>query len=879
MKSFKSYFSPEKKDKEEKGGKEKSARISDPLQPASSFQDIYEHGKGTDTPSSRGSWNPLGDGRRISVQDMAAIRADVSASWLHTKQQRLAWTTNLPGEGVVIKQTRDAWTSSPSELSTIRGGLYDAVTKLNVRVAMTVTTHVIRVFLQQEEQQHSIHLDNGLALQVIPTIAHLPYCQKHHSAAFIQDTASLVVWDDNPSAVLSRAAKIERQLIALISSHIDKDALKRQTVIVTETEKAIELGEEGQVVEKPRRVALIHAVLSGLTLILLMAAIGAGWRQVAVETGIDQKWIRLAFVAVVPFQMWLGLFFMQSVVICIAQLVGPVGQSVANSKFYSGAAPARHGWPLPHVTVQCPVFKEGLNAVITPTVRSIKAAIATYEMQGGTANIFINDDGLQLISAREAELRRDYYEENNIGWVARPRDSPEFVRPGRFKKASNLNYALAVSNRIEEKLATIKRLSNWNEEDESEAYAMSLKAVIDEDEGRTWAEGNVRIGDYILLIDSDTRVPADCFMAAVQEMEQSPEVAIIQFPSGVLNVTNTFFENGISFFTSLVYTVISYIVACGDIPPFVGHNALLRWSAIQEVALASESDPKVDKYWSENTVSEDFEMALRLQTAGYQMRLAAYKGTEFKEGVSLTVYDELARWKKYAYGCSELLFHPLRHWFTRGPFTPLFRKFMSSSIPLPSKLGIMAYIGTYYAIGSAWLLITANYFLVGWYTDVLDHYYINSFEIIFSIIIVFSGVSNISLAVLRYRTMEKGLISSLFENFKWVILLFIFFGGISMHVSEALLSHLFSINVHWGSTAKELEDTTFFIEVAKLIRRFKVMFGYCIVMIAAMIYLARFAPIFWRIDSLIAILPLSSLIFTHIMLPIALNPSLMLFTW
>ena len=55
------------------------------------------------------------------------------------------------------------------------------------------------------------------------------------------------------------------------------------------------------------------------------------------------------------------------------------------------------GSTLPHVTIQCPVYKEGLWAVIDPTVKSIKAAMSTYEMQGGTCNIFINDDGMQLI--------------------------------------------------------------------------------------------------------------------------------------------------------------------------------------------------------------------------------------------------------------------------------------------------------------------------------------------------------------------------------------------------------------------------------------------------------------------------------------------------
>jgi hypothetical protein len=77
-------------------------------------------------------------------------------------------------------------------------------------------------------------------------------------------------------------------------------------------------------------------------------------------------------------------------------------------------------------------------------------------------------------------------------------------------------------------------------------------------------------------------------------------------------------------------------------------------------------------------------MALRLQCFGYKIRLGAYHGDGFKEGVSLTVYDELARWEKYAYGCNELLFHPVRFWFVRGPFTPLLKKFLWSNMPIVS---------------------------------------------------------------------------------------------------------------------------------------------------------------------------------------------------
>jgi hypothetical protein len=153
-------------------------------------------------------------------------------------------------------------------------------------------------------------------------------------------------------------------------------------------------------------------------------------------------------------------------------------------------------------------------------------------------------------------------------------------------------------------------------------------------------------------------------------------------------------------------------------------------------------------------------MALRLQCFGDRLRLGAYHGDGFREGVSLTVYDELARWEKYAYGCNELLFHPLRFWILRGPFTPLFKKFIGSNMAIGAKLTILAYIGTYYAIGAAWVMTLANYFISGWFVGHVDKFYIGSFQVYFSIIAVFTVLGNVALAVLRYRTSEKALLPS-----------------------------------------------------------------------------------------------------------------------
>src|SRR5580700_6226044 len=104
-----------------------------------------------------------------------------------------------------------------------------------------------------------------------------------------------------------------------------------------------------------------------------------------------------------------------------------------NSKYFSAkCSPRLQNRALPHITIQCPVYKEGLGPVIAPTVKSIKQAISTYELQGGSANMFINDDGLQIIPEEERRQRIEFYADHSIGWVARPKHGENgFVRKGK----------------------------------------------------------------------------------------------------------------------------------------------------------------------------------------------------------------------------------------------------------------------------------------------------------------------------------------------------------------------------------------------------------------------------------------------------------------
>ena len=202
---------------------------------------------------------------------------------------------------------------------------------------------------------------------------------------------------------------------------------------------------------------------------------------------------------------------------------------------------------------------------------SIKKAMQTYARQGGTSSIFVHDDGLQLISEADRQQRILFYAENGIGWVARPKhDSSEggFDRRGRFKKASNMNYGLALSLKMEEYIVKLEleraekasvsdsaASDKGGEEIEEEALRLAVEEIFEESgqRFRPWAHNAkaIRMGEIILIVDSDTIVPEvrpshfspisrlgaddlpqDCFRDAARELAECPEVAIIQHESG-----------------------------------------------------------------------------------------------------------------------------------------------------------------------------------------------------------------------------------------------------------------------------------------------------------------------------------------------------------
>ncbi|QSZ28760.1 hypothetical protein DSL72_003265 [Monilinia vaccinii-corymbosi] len=835
-------------------------------------------------------------------------RRCAAAKWLHPIEEDDGTINESSWVGVAMRRPDGGYYTEPPNFN---NDFYTVLQYLNCKVVFTMSSDITAALMDQIgpfQTELQVH-PRGIRLPIVQNLSELASggsgVSKKSYLCVLREERLVLIWNESVESIMTHGADVEGILVGLIwGSHIgtmtaatpyasmtppiaqtpgetpgrtpsaisDDPEFNEKMGIV---QAAIEREENKDTFFNPdieaqtppeRPFLLLHAGVIGfaMTLVVFVEMLCAS--RLITEYEWDGGVLRFALVAVIPFFVAFSLFFMIVIAGSLFQLFGPLTYVRKNSQFYSAKPPKRGRYPdleLPHITIQMPVYKEGLKGVIIPTVTSLLAAIRYYEAQGGSASIYVNEDGMQTVPPDLAEARKTFYELNNIGYCSRPKhthskkkwyqgkkvqDNPEgFQRKGQFKKASNMNYCLSFSIRVEDELLRLiaKKASEEGRpegditpDEEDVLYKQALATCLEQDEGRTMAGGNVRIGDIILIIDSDTRVPEDCLLLGALEMHESPEVAILQHASGVMQVAHNPFENGITYFTNLIYMSITFAVGNGDCAPFVGHNAFLRWKAVQSVAYEEDGELK---FWSDDHVSEDFDMSLRLQMAKFIVRLATYHEGGFKEGVSLTVYDELARWEKYAYGCNELVFNPIYKWW-RGPFTKLFMRFLWSDIKLTSKITILAYIGTYYAIACAIPLALANYIMVGWFNDSLDQFYLTSWKIFVGMAVVFNVLSPLAFAMLRHRLGEKVFVSSIVETAKWTPMFILFFGGISFHLLTAILCHFLSIKMEWTATAKEVEAGGFRIGLDKIFRDFKWMYLCIVPITGGMIYLGAFAP-------------------------------------
>ncbi len=590
-------------------------------------------------------------------------------------------------------------------------------------------------------------------------------------------------------------------------------------------------------------------------------------------------WARLF---VFPILFMLSSFYVNIMVNCVFNIFIPARWIKQNTKYYSHNKPdlnteyngydiesISHSRPsLPSITVQIPVYKESFQLVIKLTIDNILAIAKEYQEKGGKINIFINDDGLMLLDEIERAERIDYYKSHDeIFYIGRPKEN----RAGRFKKASNMNFGLR-------KIVDAHNLCEIQNTFSCPIVALKYLA---ETQGFLCGgnDRDLEIGDYILLLDSDSRVPHDTLPYIIHELEMYKDLGFVQMLTTPMQVTHDYWENAISHFTDHIYRIsFVYSSATGNSAPLVGHNAILRWKAIHDASYIVKNTYNDDyqiMYWSEDKVSEDFDMSLRMQSIGYTSRYIGY-ANGFEEGVSLTVCEEINRLKKYAYGVNEILFFPVYECFANGILSIQIKKFMfCKTIPIHTKFSIIIYMASYYALATTPILTIVQYFCYRystyWQINVL-----NNLSIIYSCVILFSGLMPIAnmFAVKKLGYSKDSLYRIIWNEIKHSFFLGIFFSGLSFHLLEAIISHAFGLNMSWSTTQKELIKNSRGVELVNTVTYLKRMYIYCFFWLFVIIILAfiPYEPIQNR--ELGSILPLLLMCVCHISMPILLNPGI-----
>ncbi|CAN0191276.1 unnamed protein product [Scytosiphon promiscuus] len=584
------------------------------------------------------------------------------------------------------------------------------------------------------------------------------------------------------------------------------------------------------------------------------------WKMVALSLD-DGYWGRMVNVGFLPAIIIFMLFIVHFGITQIVCALGPVAHMQTNSQFFSAIAPAR-ALTYPDITIQMPVYKEGLEAVILPSIVSLEAAISHYRKAGGFAKIFINDDGLQTLSEKEREARISVYRNHKIAYVARPPHGVKF-RKGLFKKASNMNYCLDVSNSTTELM----------EEQGVTDPALALSMVQEAAQGEFLAGGDLTMGSIILLVDSDTRVPEDCLTKVVGEFQECPNLGFVQCRTTPLRAEDNYWEDMIAHFTENIYDIgIALSVSGGDPAPLVGHNAFLRWEAMKKVSWREDG---MTKFWSEAHVSEDFDMSLRLQTQGFIGRYATYTGPGFQEGVSLSCVDEVIRLRKYAYGACEMLLNKFKDWPCKGPITSLFWSYLGAPcIPWPSKLQMAGYLGTYLAMAYSVVGI-CSYIVLRMFYGVLQEDITNTYDVFITVVFVFGVIGIFGAGTIRYRMGFAGDVT-IFQAY-WIELrnapaMTMFWSHILWHITTACWCYFWNLDIVWGATAKESTRSTFWVEFKDTLKRYKGMYISLTLLLGVFAFGMIYTDQEWTDQRLS--FPLTFYVATHLLGPFLLNPVL-----
>lgn len=402
-----------------------------------------------------------------------------------------------------------------------------------------------------------------------------------------------------------------------------------------------------------------------------------------------------------------------------------------NDKYYSGVEIPDffiHSREYPPVTILIPVSTESFNNIIRPTVQQCINEVHRYiDETGGKCNILICDDGFNLLSDEEKQVRIAFYTENNIGFIARPHPS-KLARSEKCHQAGNLNFALNFSSKYltEETTTTsadVTALVNATTASESRDISSTQHDSYQTHRDKlitlgTVFHGNTDIGEYILLLTADSRLPNlpqdenGCVKRLVKEMLfDGEQVLYLQCATTPYLSVKSTVEKSVFQHTCNTYNSIMLGTSSRMIAPLLGHNVLLNKKALTQCVEKSTdvSQFYVKQYWSEDHSFEHGELMMRGLRHGFTGRYVSYAGT-FQESVSGSYLSEYLKTVSYATNAAESLYNPINNWYRHGILSPvIINLFQSKTVEWYNKLLAVSCILNLLTISGIHIAVLLNF--------------------------------------------------------------------------------------------------------------------------------------------------------------------------
>lgn len=524
---------------------------------------------------------------------------------------------------------------------------------------------------------------------------------------------------------------------------------------------------------------------------------------------------------------WLH-YKLQNIIIGIYKLFMEMKIFRSNNKYYSGLEIPDSflvNKSFPNITIQLPIYKEDLENTIVPTIMSAIEQANRYKKEtSSNCNIIVCDDGYNLISNEEREKRLFFYNKNNICVSARPHPS-KHVRNGRFKKAGNLNFSLNYSDNL---------IHHHDRNNKKMDKMKNIGAVF---------IGNIVYGEYIFLIDSDTRFPnldeneSGCLKKIVKDImfDGENDVLYIQCFTGPYMSTRCLAEKCVFHFTCHIYNGILVGTSLHSMAPLVGHNALLNLKILEEIARV---DPITEYryYWDENRISEDFDCMMRGCEKGYVGRYMSCNGV-FLEGISFNYMTEYFKVSKFACGAAEMTFNPVSKWFSKGYgfFSSNITGFiMCKEIEWYNKVSILSYILNFIAIAQAHFATFYNLIFFDQLFELVPFALLPT-NLMWEGMIIWGAMNTlISLFFAKRLKFEMGAFSK--QQFREMFFTSSLYGSLSVRFSIMYFVHLFNLDFSFGSTQKDDEKVLLMDWIKSTKYEFVIYTFYLICIFIRMIY-------------------------------------------